>query len=391
MALALILLVFCFSGCWNRREPEELALVTAIAFHRDEETGDPVVIVKISNPRAENPIIDDGDGGNNRERFWIISTGGCTVFDAFKNLATSSNRIINLTHTSVVLFSEELAREGIELVLDFISRERQLRLSATPVVVEGDIRRALETELPLEEIGGRTIARLLEASQEERSVSRGITLLEMYNDLNNPGWELTLPRLQVAEEEEGTVSEEDPLKVSGMAAFHKGRQVGWLNEQEARSKLWLKNDIRRVTYVLEGPSEPSKNVTVEIFQAFSDVEARVEDGEVVITAHIRAIGRVQEATIGEEWFEFQTEYSDSLERRLAQAIRNDLEAGLHKVQKELKSDNLGLGYILYRTKFREWQKIEHDWEQIFPSVQVEVNVDASVVRTGLIKDPLTIR
>ncbi len=387
-----VFLLTLLPGCWNRREPEELALVLGVGFDLDEKVGGFKVIAQIANPLGmggEGP--EGGGGGGNQEVTWVVAASGETPFEAARNLITKTTREINFTHTAVVLFSEDISRQGLHQVLDFLDRERQFRLVAHPLVVQGDIRKAMEADYPMEETGAEGLVRQLRTSSDDRAVTRELFLRDIYNTFTQPGWEVTLPRLHLITTEEGELVKEAAMEVSGMAVFSRDKMLGWLNEKETRGLNWIVNDINRAVYVLKSPLEEGRPSTVEIFQSSSQMKARVEGEKVTITLEIMADGRLQETQTEEEWLSEESELTRSLDRRLAQAIRNDVLLALQTAQQDLNSDVFGFGNLIYRTLPREWSRLENRWDEIFPRVQVEIKVDANVRRTGLIKDPIKIR
>ncbi len=387
----LLLLLFLLPGCWNRREPEELALVLAAGFDLEQESGDFKIIAQIANPLGMGGEGPEAGGGGDQDATWVVAAMGETPFEAARNLITKSSREINFTHTAVIVFSEEISRDGLHQLLDFLDRERQFRLVAHPLVVDGDIRKAMETHFPLEEVGAVALVRHMRTTSEDRAVTRDLFLRDLYNTFTQPGWEVTIPRLHLITTEEGDLVEEASVEISGLAVFFKDRMVGWLNEKESRGLNWVISDISRAVYVLKSPTDSRRPSTVEIFQASSTMKARVEGDQVTIALEIMADGRLQETHTEEEWLSAESELTLSLDRRLAQAIRNDVNLVLETAQQDLKSDIFGFGNLIYRTLPKEWARLEGRWDEIFPQVQVEISVDANVRRTGLTKDPITIR
>ncbi len=378
-------------GCWNRVEPEEVALVLMLGLEREEQNGDIKVIVQAANPLQMAAGEEGGGGGSPERPIWVASSTGPTVSAAIKNLNKKSTRVVNMTHTEIVLISEDLAREGIAPILDFLERERQTRAIIPMLVVEGDLRQAMEAEHFTEEMGASGISSQLVISVDEMAVSSNHPLRVTFNRLSQPGWEIGFPRLKVIEQEAEQVIEETPLIVSGLAVFKKDRMVGWLNDRETRGYNWIMNEMTKPIYVLESPTVPGELISAEIHQSSSRLEAQIQGEEVVINVNAIVEGRVQETTSQEEKFSFDSELVDSLNRRLAQAVQSDIQAALEKGQKELESDIFGFGNLIYRTRPRDWDRLGPRWEEIYPDIRVEIQVDSHVRRTGLIKDPLKIQ
>ncbi len=79
----------------------------------------------------------------------------------------------------------------------------------------------------------------------------------------------------------------------------------------------------------------------------------------------------------------------SLERRVAQVTRNRIKDMIERSQ-ELNTDVMGFGNHFYRKLPADWLEMEANWNEIFPSLPVDVQVEINLMRTGLIKDPIRI-
>ena len=89
----------------------------------------------------------------------------------------------------------------------------------------------------------------------------------------------------------------------------------------------------------------------------------------------------------------ETDIWELLEKRMAQAIREDIYAAVSKGQK-LQTDFFGFGSYLYRSNPRLWSQVEDEWQDlIFPTMAVEIDVRSQLRRTGLVirSDKLTSR
>ncbi len=399
----LLVALFCTAGCWNRQEPEELALIIHLGFDVDKETGEIIALARIADPQKQTGL-ESGGGGGSEKSFFVLTARGRTPFEAIRNLTSKSSRKIDMTHTEILLISEELASRGIYPLLDFLDRERQIRIIVHPFVVKGDIEKLIETKFPMEDVGGRVMMRLLRFTYREKATTRPVMVKDVLIVLCRPGQELLLPRILVMEKEDGSGLLENPLFMGGLAVFNKDKMKGYLNDKESRGCNWVNNEIYRTTYVFESPTEgrgiESENVpaavgkeivTVEVFKAGTKLKAQVSGETRKIIVRIEAEGRIQEAIAEDNWLSLDSSLIDSLNRRLAEAIRNDVQAALAKAQKEYKSDVFGFGNLIYRTLPREWARLEPRWAEIFPRLEVEVLVEADVRRSGLIKDSLKLR
>jgi spore germination protein KC len=72
-----------------------------------------------------------------------------------RKLTEGVSREFFWAHNRISLLSEEVARKGIYPIMDMVERERQLRTSGHVVIVDGDVKKLMEAEFPLEETGAR--------------------------------------------------------------------------------------------------------------------------------------------------------------------------------------------------------------------------------------------
>ena len=105
-------------------------------------------------------------------------------------------------------------------------------------------------------------------------------------------------------------------------------------------------------------------------------------------ASVSAEGRLQDFACPQ--FPLEREFIDSLNRRMATVIRNEIARSLEKAR-ELESDIFGLGNIIYRTRNEEWKRLGENWRDIFPGVMVDIEVEAKILRHGLILEPVQIQ
>lgn len=396
--LCLTSLCLTLAGCWNLREPEDMAHVLAVAFDLDEKRDLFKVYAQVANPPAlagegvsESGGARSASGG---KPFWTVSARGHTPLEAMRNLVPLSTKELFWSHASLLVISEKLARKGVLPIMDTFERDRQLRMIARPVVCEGDVGSLMEAEFPLEKAGAEGLLHGVTAVARQRSVFPTMFLSEAVATLSEPGIEMVIGRVEVLSGESKTTSSRSgvpkpPVKFSGAAVFRKDRMVGWLNEREARGWHWLMGRVSGSNLILTVPGAKGSPLTVEVSAASVKVEPLVKGDNVRMKVTLKTEGRIQEVAAPED-LAIEGETIESLKRRLAQVIRNDMEAAISKAQ-ALRSDIFGFGWSIYRTRYNDWKKLEKRWEEIFTVIPVELNVKAEIRRSGLIAEPPSAR
>ena len=398
LALLLIIAVLAGSlsaGCWNRREPELLGVVLAVAFDYDPESGLYQVFAQLANPIAMGGGTSGSSGGGSggKKAFWTAGAEGHTPFEAIRNLVEISSRDLFWAHCRVVLFSEDLARRGIKDIMDLFERERQFRLIVKPAVVDGDLRKLIEADFPLEETGARGLDRFIVTTRFEKSIFPEKNLNELISNLSQPGQEMIIGRLEVLEtgkkssEESGGAAGEPPARIGGSALFRGDRMVGWATNKQTQGWTYATGRAFRSNFVIESPVKEGSYVSIEALGHSAQMSLRGDEEKWRIELKVKLHGRIQEFG-GPGNLDTESELTRSLERRAAGAVRNRIEAMLSRSQ-ELKADVFGFGNLIYRKNPRLWQKIGPGWdEEIYPQLKIDLFVEYRILRTGLVKNPL---
>jgi spore germination protein KC len=397
--LVMVLVCASVAGCWNRREPELLAVVIGAAFDYDPESRVYRVIAQVANPVGSTDAGDQGGGQGFRLPFWVSSAEGQTPFEAMRNLAYRTSREMYWAHNRVVLVSERLAVSGIGPVLDLFERERQMRSVVVPVVVRGDIDMLMQAEFPFEEVGTRAIS-----TAERNLLNQGAafpvqSLTMVYRLLDRPGQEVLMgavtvvlpdaePRGDGQSPEAGpTPAGQMPVEFGGAACFDGDRLSGWLDALQVEGIMIVTNRLRRAIYTVNDPLDESKLLTVELLNISSEICVECAADDMCISIRVRAVARLQNMT-NTTGLEIDPEYVDQMEQLVADKIKQRTEDAIRKAQ-ELGTDVLGLGHHLHTKRPRLWRDVEHNWKEIFANMPVEVNAKVNVARPGLVVSPLT--
>ncbi|NLA11820.1 MAG: Ger(x)C family spore germination protein [Firmicutes bacterium] len=383
------------TGCWNRREPELLGVVLAVGFDYDEESGSYQIFAQLANPVAmggSGGESSSGSGGGGGEKaFWTIEAKGPTPFAAVRNLIGTSSRALFWPHCRVLLLSEKVARQGVAEIFDLFERGRQFRLIVKPAVVQGDLQKIMKASFPLEETGARGLDRLVLTTRFDRSIFPEKNLNELIATHAQTGKEMLIGRLEVLETaDEGAGdggSSPPPARLCGSALFRGDRMVGWASAKQVQGWTYGSGRVFRSTLLVALPAEENRHVSIETYSHTARMSLHGDEENWWIEMKVKLHGRIQEFD-GPGKLDAENKLTHSLERRAAQAVRNDIEAMFNRSQ-ELRADIFGFGNLIYRKNPQLWQQIRSRWdEEIFPQLKVELTVEFDILHTGMVKDSL---
>jgi spore germination protein KC len=378
ISLILILfLLFSQTGCWNAREINELAFVLSVAL--DKTDNGFKVTAQIAKPETYSKTPSGGASSAVKEKpFWLISSTGKSIFEAVRNMAAVSSRRIFWSHIKVIIMSDELAKNNLQEIFDFFSRNPELRFRTWVAVTPGEAGKILEIVPIMEKDPSLNIEKIIDKTNLTGKAC-GIMLkdfLEKYMDLyTNP----VASRIVLT-----TQGDKPAVKLEGAAVFGSKKMAGWLNENETRGYLWITNEISGSVRVVNCPYD-GLPVTLEMKNGKTNIKSTVTNGipQFTITAEARA-KITEKACI--------TEFTDpkslqALEEVLASAISSDIKSAV-TAAKNLNSDFLDFSSVLHRAHKAEWNSLSPDWSQLFSKSEVKIQVKAKIPEVSLLAKSL---
>lgn len=372
----LLLAAFVATGCWDRVSVDEVVIVLTLGLDAGSEPDTFKVTLEMVNPGGSTST-ETGEVGSLPSAV-IISREGRTVLEAIQAIQRSVDRTIFLGQLQIVLYGEELARQGIAGTLDHLQRHGQLRRTMNIGVARGSaesvMRSLSETFITL----GLSLDALTIQAQRTGFVA---TLFgDFIQYLVEPGSGAVLPVFD-SNEADGS------LTVVGTAAFHADRLVGIFNTEESTG-VALALGVSGPGLVLVGEADWEGEQVLASFglrRIRSKVDVRLEDGEPKAAIEVRFEGVLAEQ-IGGGNFTTERDWS-ILESMQEQAVVNAIRAAVEKAQ-EWKVDVFRIGSRLEQRFPHAWKQLEENWRDTFAEMEIEVRVESHLLETGLIKEPL---
>jgi len=376
----LIILTLFLSGCWDRRELNELAITLALGIDKVDDEYE--VTAQVVVPSEISMKTSTG-----RSPVTLFQANGETVYEALRKMTKESPRKIYPGHLRMLVLGEELAEEGIGESLELLSRDWELRSDFYVVVAKdmtaGEI---LDVTTPIESIPANKMFNTLKVSEIAWAATNGIILDELISDLTSEGKEAVLTGILVTGNQEIGTSRQNVesitpaarIEYDHLAVFRKDKLVGWLTERESRGYNDITNSVKNTVTTISCPNEGK--ASIEIIQLKSDVKGKIINGKPVVDINIKIKG-----TVGD--VECQINLSEEksiieLEKNTEKKMEETVNLTIETVQKQFKSDIFGFGEAIHRSNPKEWKKIKDQWNEEFTELTANVKVDVKILHTG---------
>lgn len=373
-----LILIFFPTGCWNAREIDELAFVMGIALD-DAGNGKFKVTVQMAKPSTHSKSPTGGGGGEKEKPYWLATSTGQTLFEAIRNMATFTSRRIFWSHNKVIIISEKLARRDISEILDFFSRNPELRLRTWIAVTPGNAGDLLEKGPSMEKVTAGALEKVIE-QRVWTGKGYGIMLKDMLEDYLSPATFPAAAKVVITEE-----ASQPRIKLAGAAVFGEKKMAGWLDERQTRGLLWLKHRMHSTIMVVPCPVD-GQPLSIEIVGAKVHYQSEFKGRKPQLKIMVNASGNLTEQACKTDYY--HADNLPKLEKALAEAITTDIESTVRAAQKDLDLDFPGFNHIFHRQHNKQWRRVVNEWPSLFKEMQVSIHVDAKIPRVALFAMPL---
>lgn len=383
-SLLCIAFILLLTGCWDKQELNELAIATGISI--DKEENGYKLSVQIVNPLEISPQASE----SGITPVTVRSKKGETMYETIRRLSLTNSRRIYLSHLRLLVISEEVAKEGIDDVLDYLSREKDLRSDFFIIIAkESKAEDILKIQTITERIPANALYAILETSGKVWGETVSVDLRELLGMLTTPGRSPVLSGVEVSgdvkegETKANTETTHSPAGFNylGLGVFQKEKLVGWLSEDEGKGYNYITNKIHNTVGYINCPSDGK--ISIEVMNSKTKQRTRVDkDGKPKIQLDVRIEANIGEADCSVD-LENPSEIS-KLEKIMKERITGIIDKTIDKVQDEYKADIFGFGETIYRSHPKLWNEIKGDWEEHFANIKVQVKVKVNINQLGTI-------
>jgi len=370
--------ILLLSGCWDRTELNDLAMITALAFDK-AENNQIQTTVQISIPQSQGGGMMGGGSGSTPKTV-TQSEKGYDVTDALSKLQRKVSRKLFWGQCKVFIFGEEVAKAGIREHFDFLLRHPKTRERAYLFVASGKASEALDLSPPSERSSAEVLRKLTELKIGVR-----VTVEQFSMMLKGDSQAAALPLVNILPPPPSASNPNQTIPfIFGTAVFKKDKMVGDISEKDTRGVLWLKNEIKEYTITFKNEKGEGL-VSLNPVKADVKLLPKIKGDKWVMTVKVKTVGDiVQNATLLNP---MNQDLLRILNKAYVKDVTTRIQTALRKVQHELKTDIFNFASEFHRKYPKHWERSKDRWDEIFPKVEVNIKVNARILRPGLINTP----
>ncbi|MBM7865280.1 Ger(x)C family spore germination protein [Heliobacterium gestii] len=407
------------TGCWDRNELETLAFVLTMGVDRSADNQIDV-IMRIGVPGNIGAEAGKSQGESIGETSKPITVTARSIPEAISLAEATVERRIDFRHLRVIIFGEELAKEGIMPHLDVMERFRQFRRTVFVwVAKDGPARDVFLTAAPVLE---KSVSRYVDGIARgviRFGYSRMPTLHDFLSEVENEQSDSVLPLVGInptvaSEKKDGQVkvmptekyhglmggkeepggktleplhrSGGNPSEFLGVAVMQEGRMIDKWSGWEARVYGLLRDTYRSGIWVFESPARPG-TFAVQIRRAKEPALDVTWEGEKPhLNIHVFLEGELMAVPSLEQLV--SPEGISIFEDQVVKVITKETDRLIKKAQKEKADPFYFARFIQMRTlTMQEFDRL--DWKNRFSQATYEFHIEFEIRRPGLRIQPFS--
>lgn len=363
------------SGCYNYKEINEMAIVSSIGIDKDDKNDKYIVSAQIMNSKESEDSEDS--------QIIVYTKEGDTIHEALRNVTLESPRKLYGNHLSKIVLSEEVAKEGIDNVLDTFNRLSEVRNEfIITVVKDNKASDVLKVLTSTETIPAEYVKLSLKIADETSGLTYTTKLDEFISLYLKKGIDPVVPVLKIDKKsKKGTtidnITTTDPMSkivIENLAVTNKGKLETYLKNEEVIGYNFLRNQIQKMIIPVKCDDE-NNYASILILKNKTKSNTAKKDNKYIINFDINS-----EAIITEYNCESNLKNEkviEKLEKDTEKKINRYIKKSLDK-QKETKGKFLGLERLIYL----DYPKYKNE------DYSVKYNVKVNLVRKGEIRNSI---
>lgn len=358
----LLLIILTLSGCWNYQELNNYAIVTGMS-------------IDYKNDNFEVGLLIANDNKNNTNKASLLTGSGETIYEAIKNISLAVPKELYISHLSLIVISEDLAKHGIKSSIDFLMRDPASHQNFY-IVIAKDVNAydTLSLITPLSDYSSKYIESNIDATSKLQGKIADASFNNLVKTIVEPGIEPIINSIILISNDtkEESTKQNKYVKLSNIGIFKEDKLLGWLNNDESIGANILLNNIEDLYIKIKYNNKNIILTTKEL-----KLNKKVYKDKIVID--IKVNGIINETTsININ----NSKDIDNIKNLGSKEIIECINKAIKK-SKYYNSDIFGFGNNIYHKYPNYYKNI--DWNKKYKELKIEVNAEYNITNKGSLK------
>ncbi|MFC0559730.1 Ger(x)C family spore germination protein [Halalkalibacter alkalisediminis] len=378
----LLLLLLSLAGCWDRRELNNITIVSGMAIEQGKDETFTLTVEAI-NASELNPALSEG-----LTPTITFTLNGVTMGELLNKMNVGGTRELNFSHARTLVIDEKLAREeGVSRFLQFLEKSGQFR-NDFQIVIAKDVsaKDLITTTYPIQKVPSMKMFQQFETLREQWGGVPESTLTEFVLSLTSPGKHPIVAAATIeGDPQEGKdVNDNTQLELpaiisyGGLALFKKDRLIGYLSVEEARNVMWIR-DLNQTT--VAAPCGKEGYFALRVFNSHTTIDTKYEGETPKVEIKLVVEGDVFDNQCArpldstDTYISYEEAMEDHLESKLTKTIKT--------VKENYGIDIFGFGEKMSKQHYKNFKEHKENWDEQFMKADITVEASVYIRRDGM--------
>ena len=399
--LILLLILITLLGSNSVNSLDNLAYVVAIGFDI-KDNGKLELSFQIALPSGSEGSFGSTSSQSSDS---IVTSVECNTFESGVNLVNSYlSKELNLSHCKAIVFSEEIAFQGIGEYLYTLINHVEIRPTCNVIISKCNAKYFLNNSSPLLEQLSSKYYEIASTSEKVTGYTYNITLLDFFSDfadsftecfatlgsVNDGGSDNRDSSISANGTDDSYVASETPIDAQknienlGLAVFKGDKLVGELNGLECIAHLILTNELDNAVISVPSPFESTNYIDLYITDSKCKTKVYLSNGTPYIKPDIDLSCRI--ISMSDDYKDLTEENILLIEEYTKYYIERFIYDYLYKTAKVFKSDITAFGkYAVSNfSTLNEWD--EYNWLDNYQNSFFNVDINIDIISRYLLID-----
>ena len=407
----IFIFTYTFSASYNSQNIDRLDYVIAIGIDKSPDNTNLQVSFEFTDLGAFSE--SDSEQGSKP----IIDTVVAPSISESSNVMNAyAGKQVNLSHCKVVVFSEDVARDGILEEVTYLMNSPQIRPTTNIIIASDKAKDYIENSTSSLEGILTKYYDLFPTSAEYTGYTSNILLSRFYQNLTSDesgavailGTKSKSAKKNSSSQEEDTsnstkqeVSNNTSLESIatgenivegdrgteniGLAVFNKDKYIGNLSAIETLCYTLIEEEVDNFSVCIDHPTNPDKKIDVSVSSLEpNNVKVDISKDNPIITIKLNLTAK---ALTGQNSLDFSDKDTlNSVNSALKEFLTSKMKNFLYKTSKEYGCDINGF-YRLVKQKFLTIPEYDnYNWEEMYKKADFNVEIDSDVISSFLVQN-----
>ena len=296
----------------------------------------------------------------------ITKGKGISPYVAYEDLRIRAKKAISIGHTGYFLIGEAAASNGIDICLDFLSRDETIKMDGLFYITKNSravdfLEKAIENEQRINED-----MEVLRQKQEIMLTRNDNTLVNLINEIKQTYQSVLIPYV---------IAEEMSFLMPGYAVFDDLKLRDYLDDKTSAGVNFVKNIIRNYPIYLED------NIGLLITFSETDIHSNWVSNKLKINIKIDYETMIKEVNSKDNIFDI--DYIEGLNHKQDDYVMDIVQLATNYT-KATGLDILQIARFVENQNIKEWEDIKETWDTAISEIQYEFEFNSRVSKSFLL-------